>query len=165
MALLNAKMTVNPLNEQDATLPLQSLGHIPLAISQAAAYINFRAPRLTIAKYLALFREDEANRTRFLDEDMGDSRRDSGVPNAVFKTWQISFAQIREASPSTADLFSLMCVLDPQGIPEFLLSRICDNELDFEDALSPLINFSLIKAEIERQALDIHPLVHLATNE
>jgi hypothetical protein len=112
MALLSSKVTVDPSNEQDATPLLQSLGHIPLEIIQAAADVNFTAPRMTIAKCLGRFPEDEANRARFLDADMGDLRRNPSVPNAVFKTCQISFAQIREASPSAADLFSLMCVLD-----------------------------------------------------
>jgi hypothetical protein len=43
-----------------------------------------------------------------------------------------------------------MCVLDRQGIPEFLLHGE-DDSLDFEDHLAPLIEFSLITAEVEDQ--------------
>jgi tetratricopeptide (TPR) repeat protein len=117
---------------------------------------------MTIAKYLAIFRENEANRTKLLDEDTGDLRRDSSVPNAVITTWQISFDQIRKHQRSATELLSLMSVLDSQGIPEFLLSRSYDTLLKFEDALSPLIDFSMIMTETGRQAFDMHPLVQLA---
>jgi tetratricopeptide (TPR) repeat protein len=118
-----------------------------------------------VAKYLAIFWENEANRTKLLNEDLGDLRRDPSVPNAVITTWQISFDQIHNDRPSATELLSLMSVLDPRGIPEFLLSRGCNTVLEFEDALAPLIDFSLITTETGRKAFDMHPLVQLATRK
>jgi tetratricopeptide (TPR) repeat protein len=165
MTLLNTKLRVDSTAEADARLLLQDLGYVPLAITQAAAYINIRATRMSISKYLDIFRENEANRTKLLNEDVGDLRRDPGVPNAVITTWEISFDQIRKDRPLATELLSLMSVLDPQGIPESLLSRMYENRLGFEDALAPLIDFCLVTAESGRQAFDIHPLVQLATRK
>ena len=165
LEMLKAKISVDRSTERDAKRLLQDLGYIPLAISQAAAYINARTMRMTVTKYLAIFRENEANRTKLLNEDSGDLRRDPGVPNAVITTWQISFDQIRHDRPSATELLSLMSVLDPRGIPEFLLSRGYDTVLEFEDALAPLIDFSLITTETSREAFNMHPLVQLATRK
>src|SRR6266536_3638545 len=78
-----------------------------------------------------------------LDEEFGDLQRDPGVPNSVIKTCQISFNQIKKNRPKAAELLSLVAVLDRQGILEFLLCKD-DQNLDFEDALAPLNEFSLI---------------------
>ena len=165
MALLRTRMELESKAEPDAQLLLQSLGYIPLAVTHAAAYINIRATRMKIREYLDFFDENEANRTKLLDEDSGDLRRDPGVPNAVITTWEISFDQIRRDRPSAAELLSLMSVFDPQGIPELLLSGICETRLAFENALASLIYFSLITAESSRQTFDMHPLVQLATRK
>lgn len=162
MELLRAKTPIDTSTEKDAEILLKSLEYVPLAITQAAAYINVGATRMTIQKYLAFFHENEATRTRLLDQDAGDLRRDPMVPNAVITAWQISFDQIRKDQPLAAELFSLMNVLDRQGIPEFLLLRSYDDAMDFEDALRPLTDFSLITAEIGREAFDMHALVQLA---
>ena len=165
LEMLKARISVDRSTERDAKRLLHDLGYIPLAISQAAAYINVRTMRMTVAKYLAIFWENEANRMKLLNEDSGDLRRDPGVPNAVITTWQISFDQIGNDRPSATELLSLMSVLDPRGIPEFLLSRGCNSVLEFEDALAPLIDFSLITTEASRKAFDMHPLVQLATRK
>jgi hypothetical protein len=52
--MLKAKFSVDPSMEDDAKRLLKELGYIPLAITQAAAYINSRMTRMTITKYLAV---------------------------------------------------------------------------------------------------------------
>ncbi|KAK5987383.1 Kinesin light chain 1 [Cladobotryum mycophilum] len=104
-----------------ATNLIKALDLIPLAISQAAAYIQARAPRSSLDKYLAEFQESERKKFRLLGHDAGDLRRDGGASNAILTTWQISFDYIRSKRLSAADLLSLMSFFDPQGIPEELL--------------------------------------------
>ncbi|KAK4451328.1 kinesin light chain [Podospora aff. communis PSN243] len=82
---------------------VQALDLVPLAISQAAAYIQARAPRSSPEKYLAEFRENER------------------ASNAILTTWEISFDYIRSKRPSAADLLSLMSFFDRQGIPGWVL--------------------------------------------
>lgn len=130
--------------EPDATTLVKALDGIPLAITQACAYIRTNATRFTVSSYLELFLESEMNQAHLLQSaDIGDVRRDLSVSNAVLTTWQISFKQIRESTPAAAELLSFMCVLDRQGIPEFLLHD-GTNRLDFENRLRPLIDFSLV---------------------
>ncbi|EAQ83260.1 hypothetical protein CHGG_09664 [Chaetomium globosum CBS 148.51] len=109
------------LNTDAAAKLVRALDFIPLAISQAAAYIQARAPRSSLEKYLSECQESERKRSRLLEHDAGDLRRDGGASNAILTTWQISFDHIRSERPSAADLLSLMSFFDRQGIPESLL--------------------------------------------
>jgi hypothetical protein len=163
MALLRTKTEIEQTTKLDAKILLRSLGYIPLAITQAATYINMRPTRMTIAKYLEIFRHNEEYPAKLLKEEFGDLRRDPGVSNAVITTWHISFDQICKDQPSAAELLSLMSALNAQGIPEFLLLKRYEHVLDFEDALAPLIDFSLVTSETGRQVFDMHPRVHHAT--
>lgn len=99
----------------------KELDFLPLAISQAATYISAKAIRMSVSKYLMLYRQDEQSQSRLLDEESGDLRRDPGVPNSVMRIWRISFDQIKQKKPQAAEFLSLMAMLDRQGIPEFLL--------------------------------------------
>jgi hypothetical protein len=144
---------------------VRELDYLPLAITQAAAYISARVTRMTVPRYLALYRNDKVSQTRLLDEESGDLRRDPGVPNSVIRTWQISFDQIKEKWPSAAKLLSLVAMLDRQGIPDFLLRASYPNDLDLEAALSPLEEFSLISVEKWSTKFEIHRLVQLATRK
>ncbi|THV63944.1 hypothetical protein D6D28_10273, partial [Aureobasidium pullulans] len=110
-------VTVEPMGEQIALdllekrIGLQSeskparqlvaaLEYMPLAISQAAAYIKQRGSRSSIQQYLEKFEKDEKSRTRLLS---------------------ISFEHIHQYRRSAADLLSLMSFFDHQGIPESIL--------------------------------------------
>ncbi|KAJ4167391.1 hypothetical protein NW754_011206 [Fusarium falciforme] len=94
---------------------------MPLAITQAAAFINRRAPRMSTSKYLDEFRRSDTKRARLLNRDAGDLRRDESASNSIVTTWQITFDQIRRERPSAADLLSFMSFFNPQGIPESAL--------------------------------------------
>ena len=144
---------------------LTALNHIPLAITQAAAFISKGAPRMNVSRYLDLFNESEGNRSSLLDIDAGDLRRDAEVPNAVITTWQISFDQVRRENPFAADALSLMSVLNRQNIPQHLLLKDKDNRILLESALALLLGFSLIIAESEGDSFAMHRLVQLATKK
>ncbi|KAK3687150.1 P-loop containing nucleoside triphosphate hydrolase protein [Podospora appendiculata] len=120
LMLLDQKLG-SPTDLDVAIELVQALDLVPLAISQAAAYIQAIAPRSSPEKYLAEFRESERKKTRLLQYDGGDLRRDGGASNAIITTWQISFDHIRSKRRSAADLLSLMSFFDRQGIPEWVL--------------------------------------------
>ncbi|KAK4653927.1 LOW QUALITY PROTEIN: hypothetical protein QC762_0088630 [Podospora pseudocomata] len=120
LALLEKKLG-SPADLDVAADLVQALDLVPLAISQAAAYIQARAPRSSPEKYLAEFRKSEHRKSSLLQYDAGDLRRDGGASNAVLTTWQISFDYIRSKRPSAADLLSLMSFFDRQGIPDWVL--------------------------------------------
>lgn len=141
---------------------VQALEYIPLAITQAGAYIANRSSRVTVSRYLQLFRESESNQTHLLQhEDAKDLRRDPSIRYAVITTWQLSFEQIHRERPAATDLLALMSMFDRQGIPEGLV-RADGDGLQFEDAVAPLISYSLIRVELETGSFDMHRLVQLS---
>ncbi|CAL5869659.1 uncharacterized protein PFLUO_LOCUS3889 [Penicillium psychrofluorescens] len=98
-----------------------ALEFMPLAISQAAAYIKERAPRLSVPQYLKEFQKSNRKKISLLDHEGGRLRRDWEAKNSILITWQMSFDHIRQTRPSAANLISLMSFFDRQGIPEYLL--------------------------------------------
>ncbi len=170
-----------------ATDLVRALDLIPLPISQAAAYIQASAPRSSLEKYLAEFRESESNRARLLGRDAGDLRREGGASNSVRTTWEISFDYIRSKRPSAAELLSLMSFFDPQGIPDSLLKpdeqtkkaiwssppllkrkgwwRVLRRDGGFEDDVQMLRDYCLVSASKEEDVFEMHGLVQLSTRK
>ncbi|KAK4083859.1 uncharacterized protein Triagg1_1521 [Trichoderma aggressivum f. europaeum] len=139
LTLLERKMG-SPLDDRSLAEDLvKALECIPLAISQAAAYIQARKPRSSIEKYLVEFGKSERESMRLLKYEANDTGREEEASNAVLKTWTISFEYIRSHHRSAADLLSLMSFFDRQGIPEWVLiefrtpSDSEDSESDTED--------------------------------
>ena len=110
-------------NEEDIAELARELDFIPLAITQAAAYIQQRGDRWSVQQYLERLRKNNRSKMSLLDQDDGNLRRDKEASNSVLLTWQISFEHIREVRPSAADLLSLMSLFDRQAIPESLLKE------------------------------------------
>ncbi|KAK3947546.1 kinesin light chain [Pseudoneurospora amorphoporcata] len=191
LALLEKKL--GSLSDTDMAVDLvRALDLVPLAISQAAAYIQRMLPRSSPEKYLNEFRKSEWNRRKLLQYDGGDLRRDGGASNAILTTWQISFDHIRSKRPSAANLLSLMSFFDRQGIPGWVLnpSRIAqdgmqaiglddaadvesddssqstDSDTDdtsFEDDAAMLRDYYLITADKTEDKFEMHGLVQLST--
>ncbi|KAG7402993.1 Kinesin light chain [Fusarium oxysporum f. sp. rapae] len=156
-----------------ATDLLQALDYIPLAITQAAAYINRRAPRVSVKTYLDTFREGDKGKSNLLNRDAGDLRRDETVSNSVIITWQVTFEQIRRERSSAAKLLSFMSFFNPQGIPGFVLHNY-DHDLtdeingeaertNFEDDLDTLHGYSLVSVTATEDTYEMHSLVQFCT--
>ncbi|KAI4193680.1 MAG: hypothetical protein LQ350_008211 [Teloschistes chrysophthalmus] len=164
LALFRKKLKCED-NEEEVLELLQHLDYMPLAISQAAAYIRQRAPRTTISKYLNDFRRSEKDRASLLNHAVRDRRRDERALNSILRTWQISFEYIQMDRPSAARLLSLMSFFDRQGIPEELItSRYEENKstMDFEEDVKVLQSFSLIALGIKTDVFEMHRLVQFA---
>ncbi|KAL9591473.1 MAG: hypothetical protein Q9179_007687 [Wetmoreana sp. 5 TL-2023] len=167
LALFRKKFQGEDKEEEILEL-LQHLDYMPLAISQAAAYIRQRAPRTTVSKYLKDFRRGEKDRASLLNVAVRDRRRDRSASNSILGTWQISFEYIRSDRPSAARLLSLMSFFDRQGIPEELItSRYKENKstVDFEEDIKVLRSFSLVTLGIEKDVFEMHRLVQFATRK
>ncbi|KAF6813678.1 kinesin light [Colletotrichum musicola] len=132
-----------------------TLEYIPLAINQAAAYINKRNPRVTIQSYMDEFQQSENRKGTLLYSDRGDIRRYEGVSNSVVVTWQVTFEQIKREQPRAANLLSLMSYFHAQNIPDYMLHDYNSgsiyseegsdeykgtSDIDFEDDLDPLLD-------------------------
>ena len=146
--------------QEEALELVKELGNVPLAISQASAYIKM-VPPFSILSYLETFRRSDENQAALLKEDGGDLRRDPGVSNAVITSWALSFHQIRKKSPRSADLLSLMSYFNRQAIPQSLVQGDVDDILFHKD-LAPILSFSLIRAETGENSFEMHRLVQTA---
>ncbi|KAI1667981.1 TPR protein [Pyrenophora tritici-repentis] len=174
LQLLRKKLHDRPVEESAVEL-LRALDCIPLAITQAAAYIHRRA-RMTVTGYIDEFRKNNKKRKSLLDWDAGDLRRDPSASNSVVTTWQISFEEIRQERPSAAELLSLMSFFNPQCIPESTLRRYSKRraraasiedkeEADsaFNEDLDTLRAYCLVSTTTSSGACEMHALVQFCT--
>jgi tetratricopeptide (TPR) repeat protein len=166
LSLLHNKLE-GDFDQNDAAALVKALDYMPLAISQAAAYISQRAPRATVSRYLNVIRKGDQERARLLDIEIEDPRRDGSASNSIMATWQISFEHIRTVRPSATQLLSLMSLFDRQGIPESLLvGNYHHNEVassDFEDDVNILMSFDLVMADVNGSQFSMHRLVQFST--
>ena len=144
----------------EATAALaEALGHLPLALEQAGAYIEQAGTSLS--KYLELFGDHQR-------ELLGRGNPPAGYEATVATTWEISFQQVSNISPGAADLLNLCAFLAPDEIPKKLLregsrhlpqslAATLKDTLAFNDAVAALRRYSLI--EVGQEALSVHRLV------
>ncbi|KAF2828193.1 TPR-like protein [Ophiobolus disseminans] len=147
---------------------LDALGHMPLAISQAAAYINRRA-HMTAERYLRELSVSNEKRERLLNWNAGDLRRDQSASSSVVAIFQLSYERIQQERPSAADLLSLMSFFNPQSIPEPVLRRYmtrnlsAENQIEANDAFEADVDllqaYSLVEVTAKTEAYEIHALV------
>ena len=156
VSLLLKKLSEYKRSLDDRFKLVELLDQLPLAITQASAYITRRG--ISLSDYIKYVHDN----TAILLEDMGDIRRDSTMKHSVILTWHISFNQIRRENVSAAKLLSLMSVLERQDIPQFLVRGEL-NDLSFDNAIALLLDFSLISQVEDRKAFGMHRLVQIAT--
>jgi tetratricopeptide (TPR) repeat protein len=136
----------------------EALGHLPLALEQASAYMEER--ETPFARYLQLYRGRGGAKllARHGPRDYAGT---------VATTWALSFDQVRRTSPAAAELLELCAFLAPEAIPEDLfqpgeqgllppaLRDVDDSE--FEGAIGVLRRYSLIQRS--EGTLTLHRLV------
>ena len=146
---------------------LQHLAYMPLAISQAAAYIRQREPRVKVSKYLKILQQKATDKASLLKVANKDRRRDGGASNSILATLQISFEHIRAVQPFAVNLLSLMSFFDRQGIPEELLRKHGgdDSTMTFEKNIEILREYSLIAIGIDGAVFEMHRHVQFATKK
>jgi tetratricopeptide (TPR) repeat protein len=138
----------------------------PLAITQAAAYINW-SERSSVPRYLALLDEDNKSVGTILNHDeLKDlTRVGHNKPSAIFQTWRLSYLQISQDKPGAARLLSLMSILAKQEVPLVLLTEGDVITPPEEMDIQTLVDFSLIKAADDLNSYGMHRLVRLSTQD
>jgi tetratricopeptide (TPR) repeat protein len=160
---------------------LDELTCLPLAIAQAAAYLNMN--RTTIERYLWLLHNTEQDLVGLMSEDFRDDTRYKGSANAVATTWVVSFSRLRKRDVVAADLLRFMSCVEWKAVPRSLLPSV-QSEVRMEKAIGTLCGYSFLARRdsdssatsggskqggnadpaVEAVELyDIHRLVHLAT--
>ncbi|KAF3051386.1 hypothetical protein E8E11_011012 [Didymella keratinophila] len=120
--LLSRRLITQPSHNDDASIEglLNLLTHLPLAIVQAAAFMN--SNDVSVTAYVQLLQEADAE-NELLSESFVDQGRYEGLDSTIANTWHISFEQIRKYDPSAAELLSLIACIDRVNIPQSLLAR------------------------------------------
>jgi hypothetical protein len=135
------------------------LGYLPLALNQAAAYVD--ATGADFAGYLKLFRTQQKERLK-------DGRNLARDERTIDGTWELSIKKVEALSPAAAQLMNLCAFFAPDDIPrdmlqagkEFLqepLAQAVADESQWNDAMQALRRYSL--AERSGDLISIHRLV------
>jgi hypothetical protein len=169
-----AEFLVGRTGDQDRKTALglaDELGGLPLALEQAAAYIQ--ATGDTLAGYLASFRQQ-----RLALLARGEP---TGSSQTVATTWQLAFEHLQQADPPAAGLLRLLANCAPEAIPLRLLLQprpglgdkvgpevapvlapLLEDPLAAKDAIAALRRYSLISAPADG-AVSVHRLVQAVT--
>jgi tetratricopeptide (TPR) repeat protein len=149
------------LNDNHTTTALlEQLAFLPLAINQAAAYINEN--QIVLSDYLSLLKQRETDAAELLSEEFQDDGRYAETPNPVLTTWLISFQQIRDLDTLAADYLSFMACINPRDIPQSILPPPTSAKKKI-DALGLLSAYSFISNHAGGSSFSLHRLVYLAT--
>jgi tetratricopeptide (TPR) repeat protein len=157
--LLQKMLHENDLEEYSMAL-LDALGFLPMAITQAAAFI--RENGISLKEYLGFLQASDNQAKNLLTKTYFDPGRYRESQNSVFQTWKISFDCIRKQKPRAADILALMALLDRQAIPKTLLYEEDESEFDFAIAMGTLKAFSLVTEEESKGTFGMHRLIQLS---
>jgi Tetratricopeptide repeat len=148
-----------------------ALGGLPLALEQAAAYVQ--ASGDSLAGYLASFVQRRP--------EMLSRGEPTGYPETVATTWRLAFEDVRQAAPGAAGLLRLLAFCAPEAIPLRLLLQsrpdlagrlgeevapvlgpLMDDRLAAGDAIGALRRYSLISPPADG-SVSVHRLVQAVT--
>jgi tetratricopeptide (TPR) repeat protein/predicted phosphodiesterase len=147
----------------------KELGHLPLALIQAGAYVE--ATGCSLHEYLG--RLEQHGLVLF----QGRKAAPGDYEQTVAVTWDISLEAIRAESGTAAVLLDWLSFLDPDGVPLRLLlehlqglpgevAACFESELVLDDAIAVLRRFSMVDRVAEPEhALRVHRLVQQVTRE
>jgi len=143
----------------------ETLGFLPLALEQAAAYCLKRTK--SYADYRDLFNTRRA-------ELWKREQQPDNYPDTVATTWSLAFQEVEKTAFAT-DLLNLCSMVAPDAIPRSLMSGALGHyaategeaqsidALLLDDAIEALGAYSLITAE--EQQLSIHRLVQTVAQD
>lgn len=140
---------------------VRELGGLPLAIQQAGAYIERNGD---LSAYLEIY---QAHRAELLRQGKPDKDK---YGYTVSTTWSLSFHKVQKANPAAIELLRLCAFLDPDAIPEEMvtggtqalvsgLGPVSSDSYKMNEAVAELLRFSLIHRDSKAKTLTIHRLV------
>jgi hypothetical protein len=168
-----------------ASVLAERLGYLPLALDQAAAYINYR--QWSISEYHDALQRQPDYLLNKSSEDRYAHIQNGKEYDTVLKTWEMSFNHLRTSNTAAADLLQLLAFLyhadiwedmfrrnllpdrqwsrsgdmvafDARGLDVPVgLSKCLSLEKEFDEAYAQLLNFSLVKRNIVNKRIWIHP--------
>ncbi|KAM0346534.1 hypothetical protein ACHAP4_011692, partial [Fusarium culmorum] len=139
---------------------LRELAYLPLAITQASAYMTIN--KISIKEYMRLLQNTDQDMVELLSVGFRDGTHYDIAQGAVITTWIVSFKQICALHEEAAILLSFASCLEPKAIPRALLPRL-STEQSMTRAIGTLCGYSFLSQREDGDMFDMHSLVHLAT--
>ncbi|KAH7230887.1 kinesin light chain [Fusarium tricinctum] len=139
---------------------LDKLAYLPLAITQASAYMKIN--KVSIKEYLRLLQNTNQDMVELLSVGFRDGTHYDAAQGAVVTTWIVSFEQIRALHKEAATLLLFAACLEPKAIPRTLLPHL-GTEQSMTRAIGTLCGYSFFSQREDGDMFDMHSLVHLAT--
>jgi uncharacterized protein YukJ len=151
-------------DEASAAMLAEMLGYLPLAVEQAAAYID--ESRISLSHFTELFR---TSRARLLAAASSKA--------TVATVWQLSLQSVRQKSKHAVTLLQLAAFLPPDNFPRERLrqqrqdrrvnggaiAELLGDDLALNEAIAVLRRYSLIEATPEH--ISVHRLVQVVVQE
>ncbi|PSN58876.1 hypothetical protein BS50DRAFT_641408 [Corynespora cassiicola Philippines] len=130
------------LHDSTATSQLlDELAYVPLAIAQAAAYLNMN--KTPIARYLRLLQSTEQDKVSLMSREFCDDTRYQGSANAVATTWMMSFKQLETRDTAATELLAFISCIEWKAIPRTILPKT-QPEHRMEEAIGTLCGLSFL---------------------
>jgi len=144
----------------------RELGHLPLALEQAAAYIA--ASGCSFAEYLGSYKRRDLSLLAAMPPAAGAYAR------TVASTWSLNFAELEASEPASADLLRVAAFAAPESVPDELLlsapeelgghiaQRLSGSDTDpllIEDLYRPLTQYGLAIRDRTSRSFTVHRLV------
>ena len=157
--------SIAPTEPHSIAVLAKTLGYLPLALEQAAAYIL--AKGVSFAAYL---RSYETRRLQLLEKEKPQT---GDYPDTVATTWTINFEAVQANSAAATDLLRVSAFLAPDNIPyeililgndhlgevlSIALANAFNDELVLPELLEELSRYSLIRLETDDR-YSIHRMV------
>jgi tetratricopeptide (TPR) repeat protein len=149
---------------------LERLSGLPLALTQAAAYIGQTA--VSILQYLEYY----DSMWKDLMEQQDKYPMQEYAQRSVLTTWRISYEQIKRQSEEASNLLQLWsflyagdlwyelvaCIkeLRAETVVRDWLTVLAQNRLEFDHALALLIKYSLVEGSTETASYAMHSVLH-----
>ncbi|KAH8658626.1 hypothetical protein BGZ60DRAFT_507289 [Tricladium varicosporioides] len=144
--------------EGDAKKLVRLLTYLPLAIKQAAAFIN--QEEIYISQYLEVYDSSDQELIELLSIDFEDQGRYKTIKNPIASTWWISFYHIQKDNQLAAEYLFIMSCVAQRDIPRSLLPS--SSKLNELRAIGTLKAYAFITELKEGNSYDIHRLVQIA---
>ncbi|MBK6018875.1 tetratricopeptide repeat protein, partial [Streptomyces sp. MBT53] len=136
--------------EDEARALAEELGHLPLALEQAGAFIAQR--EVSIAAYRAMLERYPARAAAAAPGGFDPAR-------TVARIWRITLDVLEERDPRAVEILRIAAWYAPIGIPRSLFEPLAEDPVDLAELLGLLADYNMIA--LDRAGVGIHLLVQM----